>query len=59
LAVPDGPKASELVKLAPFQKQFDKGALAGCVNLAILSIWRGNAKTALWADIAPGAGMGK
>ena len=28
LAIPEGPKAGELIKLAPLQKQFVKGALA-------------------------------
>lgn len=59
LAIPEGPKAGDLVKLAPFQKQFVRGALADGVNVACLSIGRGNAKTALSAGIALGAGMGK
>lgn len=49
LAIPEGPKAGDKVKLAPFQKQFVKGALADGVNVAVLSIGRGNAKTALSA----------
>lgn len=28
LAIPEGPKAGELIKLAPFQKKFVTGALA-------------------------------
>jgi phage terminase large subunit-like protein len=47
------------MKLAPFQKQFTKGALEDGINVAILSIGRGNAKTALSAGIALGAIMGK
>jgi phage terminase large subunit-like protein len=59
LAIPEGPKAGELIKLAPFQKQFVKGALADGVNVAVLSIGRGNAKTALSAGIALGSVMGE
>jgi len=59
LCIPEGPKAGDKVKLAPFQKQFVKGALADDVNVAILSIGRGNAKTALSAGIALGAVMGE
>lgn len=59
LAIPEGPKAGEPVKLAPFQKKFVKGALADGINVACLSIGRGNAKTALSAGIALGAAMGK
>ncbi len=55
LSVPEGPKAGERLKLAPFQKQFVKGALAEDVNVAVLSIGRGNAKTALSAGLALGA----
>jgi hypothetical protein len=42
LAIPEGPKAGELIKLAPFQKQFVEG-----VSVAVLSINRENAKTPL------------
>lgn len=59
LSIPEGPKAGEKVKLAPFQKQFVKGALADDINVAVLSIGRGNAKTALSAGIALGAVMGE
>ena len=59
LAIPEGPKAGQLVKLAPFQKQFVRGALADGVNVAVLSIGRGNAKTALSAGIALGAVLGE
>ena len=58
LKIPEGPKAGELIKLAPFQKQFVKGALDEGVNVAVLSIGRGNAKTALSAGVALGAVMG-
>jgi phage terminase large subunit-like protein len=46
------------VRLAPFQRQFVAGALAEDVTTAILSIGRGNAKTALSAGIALGALVG-
>ncbi len=59
LSIPEGPKAGEQLKLAPFQKKFVRGALADGVQVAVLSIGRGNAKTALSAGIALGAVMGK
>ncbi|OWV49688.1 hypothetical protein CDZ96_04745 [Mameliella alba] len=55
LSIPEGPKAGQAVKLAPFQKRFVKGALADGVNVACLRIGRGNAKTAPSAIIALGA----
>ena len=58
LRIPEGPKSGQVIKLAPFQKQFVKGALAEGVNVAVLSIGRGNAKTALSAGIALGSCMG-
>ena len=59
LTIPEGPKAGQPVKLAPFQKRFVKGGLADGVNVAVLSIGRGNAKTALSAGIALGAVLGE
>ncbi|WP_319826072.1 terminase TerL endonuclease subunit [Thalassovita sp.] len=59
LKIPEGPNSGKPIKLAPFQKQFVKGALADGVSVACLSIGRGNAKTALSAGIALGAVMGK
>ncbi len=58
LRIPEGPKAGEPLKLAPFQKNFVRGALADGINVAVLSIGRGNAKTALSAGIALGALVG-
>ncbi|WP_022695863.1 terminase large subunit domain-containing protein [Ponticaulis koreensis] len=52
LKIPEGPKAGKLLKLAPFQKQFIRGAFDKGVNIACLSIGRGNAKTALSAGVA-------
>lgn len=59
LAIPEGPLSGRPVRLAPFQKQFVNGALAPGVNVAALSIGRGNAKTALSAGIALGALLGE
>ena len=59
LTIPEGPKAGQPVKLAPFQKQFVRGSLAAGINVAVLSIGRGNGKTALSAGIALGAVLGE
>ncbi|WP_199288168.1 terminase TerL endonuclease subunit [Henriciella litoralis] len=59
LEIPEGPKAGELIKLAPYQKKFVKGALADGVSVAALSIGRGNAKTALSAGLALGEVKGE
>ncbi|MGR1582007.1 hypothetical protein ACSSNL_11135 [Thalassobius sp. S69A] len=58
LSIPEGPNAGKPVKLAPFQRQFIEGAMAPDVSNAILSIGRGNAKTALTAGIALGGLLG-
>ena len=59
LRIPEGPSAGQPMKLAPFQRQFVKGALADDVNIAVLSIGRGNAKTALSAGRALAALTGE
>ena len=59
LEIPEGPLAGRPLKLAPFQKTFVKGALADGVNVAALSIGRGNAKTALSAGLALGSLLGE
>lgn len=59
LRIPEGPKAGGLVKLAPFQRQFVTGALDAATQVAVLSIGRGNAKTALSAGVALGALLGE
>lgn len=59
LRIPEGPNAGAPMKLAPFQRQFVKGALDDAVNVAVLSIGRGNAKTALSAGMALGALLGE
>lgn len=58
LKIPEGPNAGKPVKLAPFQKRFVKGALGKGVSVAVLSIGRGNGKTALSAGLALGALVG-
>ena len=58
LVVPEGPRAGERLRLAPFQRQFVEGSLDPAVDLAALSVGRGNAKSALSADIALGALLG-
>ncbi len=59
LTIPEGAAAGKKLVLAPFQKKFVKGALAKGVNVAVLSIGRGNAKTALSAGLALGALIGE
>ena len=58
LKVPEGPKAGEPLRLAGFQRQFVEGAFGDGVNVACLSIGRGNAKTALSSGMALGSLMG-
>ena len=52
LTIPEGPLAGETLKLAEYQERFVRGALADGVNIACLSVGRGNAKTAISAGIA-------
>jgi phage terminase large subunit-like protein len=59
LEIPEGPQAGKPLRLAAFQKQFVKGALAPATNVAVLSIGRGNAKTALSAGLALGSLLGE
>lgn len=59
LEVPQGPKAGHKLKLAPFQRQFVKGALAPGINTGVLSIARGNGKSGLSAGLALGALLGE
>lgn len=58
LKIPEGPKAGQPLTLAPFQEHFVNGALDDAINVAALSIGRGNAKTALSSGIALGALLG-
>lgn len=52
LVISEGKNAGKPLKLADFQKKFVKGALARKVMVGVLSIGRGNAKTALSAGLA-------
>lgn len=52
LDVPEGPLAGSQLRLAPFQRDFIAGALAPETDIAVLSIGRGNAKSALSAGLA-------
>ena len=58
LIVPEGPLAGQPLKLAEYQKQFVRGSLAPDVMVGVLSIGRGNAKTALAAGLGLGSVMG-
>ena len=58
LRIPEGPLAGEPLRLAEYQRRFIRGALADDVMVGVLSIGRGNAKTALAAGVALGALMG-
>lgn len=51
LKVPEGPNAGKPVSLAPFQRQFIEGAMADTTANAILSIGRGNGKSAITAGL--------
>ncbi|WP_299907670.1 terminase large subunit [uncultured Paracoccus sp.] len=58
LRIPEGPKAGQPLRLAEYQKEFVRGAMAPGVMVGVLSIGRGNAKTALSAGIGLGSLMG-
>jgi phage terminase large subunit-like protein len=58
LKIPEGPNAGKPLRLAPFQRQFVEGALDPATRIAVLSIGRGNAKTALSAGLALGSLLG-
>lgn len=58
LRIPEGPNAGKPVELAPFQRRFVDGALADGIAAAVLSIGRGNGKSALSAGIALAALLG-
>lgn len=59
LIVPEGRLAGRHVKLASYQKDFVRGAFAKGIEVGVLSIGRGNAKTALSAGLALGHLMGE
>lgn len=58
LEIPQGPSAGKRIKLAPFQRQFVKGAMAEGVNTGVLSIGRGGGKSAVSAGLALGELLG-
>ena len=58
LRIPEGPKAGEQLRLAPFQKTFIEGSFAPQIDTAVLSVGRGNAKSALSAGVALGSLVG-
>lgn len=58
LRVPEGKKAGKPLKLADFQRKFVKGAFTKKIMVGVLSIGRGNAKTALSAGLALGELVG-
>ena len=58
LLIPEGPSAGKPVRLAPFQRQFIEGAMADGTANAILSIGRGNGKSAITAGLALGGLIG-
>ncbi|EAP84903.1 terminase TerL endonuclease subunit [Sulfitobacter sp. EE-36] len=58
LQIPEGPNAGKPVTLAPFQRQFIEGAMAPETANAILSIGRGNGKSAITAGLALGGLIG-
>lgn len=59
LRIPEGKLAGQPLKLASYQRQFIAGALADGIMVGVLSIGRGNAKTALAAGLALGELMGE
>lgn len=59
LEVPTGALAGKRIKLAPYQKQFLKGALAKGTSIGVLSVARGGGKSALTAGVALGHLVGE
>ncbi len=59
LTIPEGPHAGKRLKLAPFQRDFVMGGLHPDTRVAVLSVGRGNAKSALAAGVALGALVGQ
>jgi len=58
LTIPEGPLAGKPLRLAEYQRRFIRGAMAVDVMVGVLSIGRGNTKTALAAGIGLGSVMG-
>ena len=59
LRVPEGPRAGRLVELAPFQKRFVRGALAAKIRVSVLSVARGNGKSAITSGLGLGELLGE
>lgn len=59
LKIPEGPKAGQPLKLAKFQRDFVRGAFKKSTSVAVLSVGRGNAKSALSGGLALGELMGE
>jgi phage terminase large subunit-like protein len=59
LSIPTGPNAGKKLKLAPFQRDFIRGALDPDVQYGALCVGRGGGKSALSAAIATGALLGE
>lgn len=58
LRIPEGPKAGKPLRLAPFQTDFIKGALKKDVSTGVLSVARGNGKSAISGGLGLGALLG-
>ncbi|MEO1107230.1 MAG: terminase TerL endonuclease subunit [Pseudomonadota bacterium] len=58
LRIPEGPNSGKPVSLAPFQSKFITGAMADDTANAVLSIGRGNGKSAITAGLALGGLIG-
>ncbi|MEX0642126.1 MAG: terminase large subunit, partial [Pirellulales bacterium] len=59
LKVSEGPKAGKPIKMAPFQKQYIRGAYGKGTLIACLSMARGNGKSMLSSVIALGELIGE
>ncbi len=59
LRIPEGPLAGRKIKLAKFQKDFIRGALADGIHMGALSLGRGGGKTMLGAGLCLAALLGK
>lgn len=58
LTVPTGRLAGKPVRLAPYQSRFIDGAFADAVNVGVLSVGRGNGKSAISAMLCVGELVG-
>jgi phage terminase large subunit-like protein len=59
LEIPEGPRAGRALRLAPFQRRFVRNAMKKTTAVAVLSVGRGNAKSALSAGLALGSLVGE